>query len=601
MPLEESVLSAKRRTLLRCLGVTALIASPMLAYQTYVTMTALPSRTSVALSEAGGLYRPIAQHLADRLANDIGLGPDGVARVDIRGSLDALRGLQCGYFDFALYQSGVQFILREFEFDELDSHPTQDGEVGDDHLSLEELQWRRPEDEDPDEQALMTRQATARLDADHDDLVSRDEYFDTSDLRLVANLYSEVVHFIVPIDSHIETIGDLKPDADGGRRTVAIGNKYSGGYAVGRFLLREFGLSRPGGNGASTKFDVELFKPPADEEQSDVQGYLHSMYAAFERRDLDAALITMGMRRNTIGLSTSEEDRSATETVVARLLGSGKYRLLPIEYGPALQANFLLPSVTSVPAGFYRNRPASAENPLAGRPLAPVVPPIDVPTISVRAKLITRVDVDHRLVAAVAETVLREDFHLENGLVELFAASREDRVNFAQEKPEFVIHRGALSVFSPEEFDMSEFESWDALYSLLASAAIGAYLLATWLVRRRERRRGHALDRWIELLLEIEKRQLGLDAGPKADDEQKLQKLLDEVAALRMRALATVSTYDLKDDPAGQYFVDMCHALSNKINAKLSRQRLDTRFDELIETFRNNGSEARSDSKPATP
>ncbi|MHC4398969.1 MAG: hypothetical protein ACYTG0_04745 [Planctomycetota bacterium] len=32
-------------------------------------------------------------------------------------------------------------------------------------------------------------------------------------------------------------------------------------------------------------------------------------------------------------------------------------------------------------------------------------------------------------------------------------------------------------------------------------------------------------------------------------------------------------------------FLEMCHALSDKVNAKISRQRLDKRFDELADAI----------------
>ena len=41
------------------------------------------------------------------------------------------------------------------------------------------------------------------------------------------------------------------------------------------------------------------------------------------------------------------------------------------------------------------------------------------------------------------------------------------------------------------------------------------------------------------------------------------------------------SAHELREDSAADCFIGMCHALSNKVNAKLSRQRMDRRFDTL--------------------
>ncbi len=43
-----------------------------------------------------------------------------------------------------------------------------------------------------------------------------------------------------------------------------------------------------------------------------------------------------------------------------------------------------------------------------------------------------------------------------------------------------------------------------------------------------------------------------------------------------------MSAHELTEDRAGDSFVSMCHALSHKINAKISRQRLDKRVDEMV-------------------
>ncbi len=61
-----------------------------------------------------------------------------------------------------------------------------------------------------------------------------------------------------------------------------------------------------------------------------------------------------------------------------------------------------------------------------------------------------------------------------------------------------------------------------------------------------------------------------------------LQKMLDKVTFLKQEALGTFAAHELNDVRAADCFIGMCHALSDKINAKLSRQHLDKRLGELV-------------------
>ena len=106
------------------------------------------------------------------------------------------------------------------------------------------------------------------------------------------------------------------------------------------------------------------------------------------------------------------------------------------------------------------------------------------------------------------------------------------------------------------------------------------------------------LDRYVRSLLDIEKRQVCLDHGAAADDLERLQNLLDEVTFLRQDALREFSAHELNEDRGADCFVEMCHDLSNKINSKISRQRLDTVMHRLIEATQ--GGEASDRERSAT-
>ena len=196
------------------------------------------------------------------------------------------------------------------------------------------------------------------------------------------------------------------------------------------------------------------------------------------------------------------------------------------------------------------------------------------------AALLTHRDVSPDLVQKVEGIIHREDFIKENRLKELF----EGGLDFAQRHPEFAFHRGAVSYFDPKlhPFLDPEFvESTEGIRSFVVSVIIAAFFGWRWWRQRKSRRMEHRLDRHLRSLLDIERRQISLDVESGAKDLETLQKLLDDVTVLRQEALTEFSAHDLNEEPAAACFIDMCHELSQKINAKITRQRMEKHFSEL--------------------
>jgi hypothetical protein len=320
---------------------------------------------------------------------------------------------------------------------------------------------------------------------------------------------------VVRRDAGIRSPADLKG------KSVGLGSKYSGDYAASLFLLDHFGL-----------------------DASSIQAEHLSYQAAkqrFSEGTLDAAFITIGTQA----------------PILPELFATGECDLLEIPYAEALTVKYGLISTFRIPKGLYRCQ-------------EPVEPADDVLTVAAGAELLTRRGVHSGLVNRVTRLALNEDFVKENGLNELFAGGQQ----FAREKPGFPIHPGAQRFYAPQ-LDVSEFEGWEALYSLIVSMVIAAFVGLRWLHNKRARRKEHRLDGYIRSLLLIERRQRALDADEEGKDVERLQGLLDEVSSLRQEALSEFTAYELKEDRAADCFISMCHALSNKINAKLSRQRFD--------------------------
>ena len=106
------------------------------------------------------------------------------------------------------------------------------------------------------------------------------------------------------------------------------------------------------------------------------------------------------------------------------------------------------------------------------------------------------------------------------------------------------------------------------------SLIAAAWLLRRWWTRRLVRSQEHRLDRYIRKLLELERQQMEVDGEGNAEESKRLQTMLDDVTILRQEALSEFTAHELNEDRAVDCFVEMCHALSDKINAKLTRHSL---------------------------
>ena len=225
----------------------------------------------------------------------------------------------------------------------------------------------------------------------------------------------------------------------------------------------------------------------------------------------------------------------------------------------------------------------------------PAKPANDIKTVAIPAQLLTRTDLNSHFVQELTGIVLDKHFARRNDLHGLLDGGQK----FAQATPDFAVHQGAQSIYDPE-FDIHLVESWEAAYSLSLSIVIAVFFGFQWMRRWRVRTTEHKLDQYIRSLLDLEGQQVGLDEGADASDLERLQQLLDELTFLRQRALREFSVHDLNEDRGVDCFIVMCHELSNKVNAKISRQRLDTVMNRLIEATTSGAASAKNHSATAT-
>ncbi len=349
----------------------------------------------------------------------------------------------------------------------------------------------------------------------------------TNTLRCVGNVYSELALLLVHTDSGITDAHQIAG------KSVSLGLQQSGDYVAAIEILDHLGF---------TESDIN----PKYLQYSDI-------LSEFRTGTLDAAIVVVGL------------DADVLHTLSAEHLAD----ILSIPYADAFATQRLAYHAVESPAGILRTR----------RGALPAQP---IQTVAVSSQLITRSTVSTGLVRAVTDTVMDHQFQRDNRLHELF----DHGAAFARHRPGHTLHSGALQHYDPELKPLlpSDFvEATEGLRSFVVSSLIAIWLFLRWYRDHRSREDEHRLDQYIRQLLQIERRQMDLDQGTSFDDVTALQDILDEVTTLRQEALAELTAHELNDDSAAGTFISMCHGLTEKINAKLSRQRFDVSLQRLAD------------------
>lgn len=355
---------------------------------------------------------------------------------------------------------------------------------------------------------------------------------DSDALRSVSNVYSETVLLVVRSDSGITDGTQLAG------RSVSMGLKDSGEYVAAVDVLQHLGLAEGCDESQTHCVDARYLD------------YKH-VIEGFRSKQLDAAIMTVGLDAKV--LNTLAADQSV--------------EILSIPYADAFV--YRHPSYRSiqVAAGTFQTHPH-------------VLPAKTVHSVAVTSQLVAREDISNRLVLEVAKIVTDRRFQRKMQLRELFA----EGIAFARNQTWHPLHGGAVECFEPELKPLlpTDFvEATEGIRSFVVSSLIAVWLLLRWYRDHRSRVEEHQLDAYIRKLMTIERRQMELDEGNSGADVKALQKLLDEVTGLRQEALRELTANELNDDPAASSFISMCHALSEKISAKLTRQRFDAAMREL--------------------
>jgi len=353
-------------------------------------------------------------------------------------------------------------------------------------------------------------------------------------VSFVANLYSQPLHIAVREGSGIQSLKDLK-----GKR-INLGGKLSGDYSMSRLLLESLEI-----------------------EKSELHSNLNypKMIEFFEKNELDAAFITVGMQAD----------------VFHNLSKLGKIRFLSIPNNEGLAAMQLQLMPYKVPRGIYQ---------FDGSP----VPINSINTVATGAHLITRADMESSIVERVAQEVLKTTFLKENKLQELFDGGK----SFAKLKPFFTVHEGARRVYEPETrtlFRPEIVEMWENLRSFIVSVFVALFFGYKWLRKRQERLKENKIDHYVQQVLEIERQQMSLDVAGNEKDLGKLQNLQDQLTELRQECFKDFSGHKLQDEPGTNCLIELCASLSEKLNSKMTRLRLGGEIQRLakaVEAERGN-------------
>jgi TRAP transporter TAXI family solute receptor len=355
-----------------------------------------------------------------------------------------------------------------------------------------------------------------------------------SNVRMVANVFPEVILTHVRKDlGHDPFIGELEERKN---TTIAVGEKGSGAAVNSEAILNHFDDGSMIGNRVTKSYD--------------------ELISGFNSGTIDAAIVTT-------------EENASIQKMIAE---TGKTKLIELPFAESFVAKNPEFHLHEIPSGFYGVFPDP-------------YPAQDTTAIAVNAQLITNSSVSASMVTAMAEALMDPDFLSSNKLNDLRVGGKA----YASSNPSLPFHSGANHYYDPELKPLLNpdfVDSTESLRSFFVSILIALYLVFRWLRNRSRRSDEHHLDKYVRRLLDIEQEQVDLDEGGTDGNETlMLEELLDEVTGLRREALIAFSANEFRDDAGVECFLMLSSSLSEKINAKLTRQRLCTQIAALQEEF----------------
>jgi TRAP transporter TAXI family solute receptor len=337
-------------------------------------------------------------------------------------------------------------------------------------------------------------------------------------ISVIAPVHHDIVFFIVRKDAEIETLGDL------GGKQIILGKEGSGMRASALQVLEHYGL-------------VERVEDQKGLSFTDIVSH----------PEIAATIVTTGYNN----------------AALRKLLANPDFELWSIN-APAIARERPFFHEISIPRGFFSE--------------SPVVPSEDVSSVATTALLVAREDAPSQLVTDTLDTLYKQDFQAEFPQL----ISHDEAALLSPLR----LHRIARQYFDPFDhvgFLASVMESIAATKEILV-AIIAAIALAWGGLSRLNKRaqqklakiQKERLDALLERTFIIERHQRD------EKDAERLQKLLDQVTDIKLRALEELTHEDLRADQCFSIFLMQCANVINKIQMKQLHYQNNANSDELV-------------------
>ena len=337
---------------------------------------------------------------------------------------------------------------------------------------------------------------------------------DLSELSIIAPLSHDLVHVIVRKDASIDRIQDLKG------HTIAVGMPNSGMASSAEKLLQFYGL-----NEQNTQWTYRYFTQMKEDAS------------------IDAAVVTAGILNADLNL----------------LLGSGDYRILPMEYAPAFceKNAYFFPAL--IHKGLYRLGDDFLQK--------------DIPTVATTALLVATKSISPKVIDQLLITLFEESGGLDSPVM----LNAEE----VREQQDLKLHPRAMQYFHPADqigYMANVMESLAALKELAVAFVAGLYLL--WDRWRRQQQKALArqlskekekLDVLLAQTVDIERQYASADAM------SDLQGMLRQVMKIKIQALEELPHEQLRGDRVFLIFMTQCSNLIDSIQSKMNRINSDAR------------------------
>ena len=337
---------------------------------------------------------------------------------------------------------------------------------------------------------------------------------DLNGLSIIAPISSDLVHVLVRKDAAIKRITDLKGHA------ILVGMPDSGMASSAEKLLHFYGL-----------------------DESNAQ-WIYDYFTEIEKNgDIDAAIVTAGILNDDLN----------------RLLLTGGYRILPVEFSEAFCAKNAFFTQATIHRGLYR----------MGEDLLQE----DIPTVATKALLVASKKISLKVIDQMLVTLFEKSAGLHSPVM---INAREVR-----QQQDLSLHPRAMQYFHPADqigYMANVIESLAALKELAVALVAGLYLL--WDRWRRQQEKELAkqlfndkekLDKLLAQTVDVERRYAD------AHSQEDLQGMLRQVMQIKIQALEELTHESLRGDRVFLIFMTQCSNLIDSIQSKMNRISSDAR------------------------